>query len=126
MFKITTDPRTTRVGKILRDANLDELPQLWNVLKGDMSLVGPRPLSIEEMRFSPRWRDARLSMRPGMTGLWQVEAHTKIHFSEWILNDVAYVNNASTRLDLEILLKTACKSVSNVIHLFKGGRLHEK
>lgn len=125
VFKIAADPRTTRVGKILRDTNLDELPQLWNVLKGDMSLVGPRPLSIEEMRFSPRWRDARLSVRPGMTGLWQVKAHTNVRFSEWIINDMAYVNNASPWLDLEILLKTAWKSISNVINLFKGGQPHE-
>ncbi len=87
VFKIAQDPRVTRLGKLLRDTNLDELPQFWNVLKGEMSLVGPRPLAIEEMRFSPRWRDARLSMRPGMTGLWQVKAHTKTEFNEWILHD---------------------------------------
>lgn len=120
VFKIAQDPRVTRLGKILRDTNLDELPQLWNVLKGDMSLVGPRPLSKEEMRFSPRWRDARLSMRPGMTGLWQMKAHTKTSFNEWILNDLAYVNDASLWLDLKILWKTALKSVNNVINLFKS------
>lgn len=127
VFKIACDPRVTRVGKILRDTNLDELPQLWNVLKGEMSLVGPRPLSIEEMRFSPRWRDARLSMRPGMTGLWQVMAHTKTQFNEWILNDLTYVNEACFWLDVKILWKTALKSVANVLNLFnrREPQVHE-
>lgn len=123
VFKIAQDPRVTRLGKLLRHSNLDELPQLWNVLKGEMSLVGPRPLSIEEMRFSPRWRDARLSMRPGMTGLWQVRAHTKTQFNEWILNDLTYVNEASLWLDMKILWKTALKSVTNVLHLFNHREL---
>ncbi|MCX5893190.1 MAG: sugar transferase [Deltaproteobacteria bacterium] len=119
VFKINQDPRVTRVGKLLRNTNLDELPQLWNVLKGEMSLVGPRPLSTEEMRFSPRWRDARLSMRPGMTGLWQVKAHTKTQFNEWIVNDLTYVNEACFWLDVKILWKTALKSVANVLNLRK-------
>jgi lipopolysaccharide/colanic/teichoic acid biosynthesis glycosyltransferase len=118
VFKILQDPRVTRVGKILRTTNLDELPQLWNVLKGDMSLVGPRPLAAEETRFSPRWRDARLSMRPGLTGLWQIEAHTKTQFNEWILHDLTYVNEASLWLDLKILWKTVLKSVANLFNLF--------
>ena len=118
VFKIAQDPRVTRLGRLLRDTDLDELPQLWNVLKGEMSLVGPRPLAIEEMRFNPRWRDARLSMRPGMTGLWQVKAHTKNEFNEWILHDLTYVNEASLWLDVKILGKTALRSVTNVLHLF--------
>ena len=118
VFKIAQDPRVTRLGRLLRDTNLDELPQLWNVLKGEMSLVGPRPLAIEEMLFNPRWRDARLSMRPGMTGLWQVKAHTKNEFNEWILHDLTYVNAASLWLDVKILGMTALRSVTNVLHLF--------
>ena len=111
MFKIILDPRTTRVGRILRDTFLDELPQLYNVLKGDMSLVGPRPLSLEEMRYNPKWRDARLSMRPGMSGLWQVEAHSKVFFNDWLVNDLEYVQQCSLGLDLKILLKTMKKVV---------------
>jgi lipopolysaccharide/colanic/teichoic acid biosynthesis glycosyltransferase/NDP-sugar pyrophosphorylase family protein len=106
MFKITADPRITRVGSFLRATNLDELPQLWNVLRGDMSLVGPRPLSMDEMRYNPRWRDIRLSVRPGLTGLWQVEAHSKVSFADWIRWDLYYVPNLSPWLDLKILLKT--------------------
>lgn len=119
MFKISRDPRITRVGQFLRDTNLDELPQLWNVLKGDMSLVGTRPLSMEEMRYNPRWRDARLSVRPGMTGLWQVEAHTKLKFNYWILHDLDYVQNISPGLDLKILGKTGCKVFRDFIKVAK-------
>lgn len=122
VFKITRDPRTSRLGRILRDTNLDELPQLWNVLRGEMSLVGPRPLAREELQFSPRWRDARLSMRPGMTGLWQVNAHSKTDFNEWIIHDLVYVNQASFQLDLEIFLKTFGKSLAGVINLLRPKR----
>ena len=106
MFKIIGDPRVTRVGRFCRATNLDELPQLWNVLRGDMSLVGPRPLSMDEMRYNPQWRDIRLSVRPGLTGLWQVEAHSKVSFAEWIRWDLYYVPNLSLWLDLKILFKT--------------------
>jgi len=115
MFKIISDPRITRLGKILRDTNLDELPQLWNVLKGDMSLVGPRPLSMDEMRYNPKWRDVRLAVRPGMTGLWQVEAHTKVFFNEWLLNDLEYARRCSLGLDLQILLKTLKKTLGGLL-----------
>lgn len=106
MFKIIGDPRITRVGRFFRATNLDELPQLWNVLRGDMSLVGPRPLSMDEMRYNPQWRDIRLSVRPGLTGLWQVEAHSRVSFADWIRCDLYYVPNLSPWLDLKILFKT--------------------
>ncbi|MBI4527271.1 MAG: sugar transferase [Deltaproteobacteria bacterium] len=110
MFKIIDDPRNTRVGRFLRATNLDELPQLWNVLLGDMSLVGPRPLSMDEMRYNPYWRDVRLSVRPGLTGLWQVKAHSKTSFADWIRYDLYYANNLSPWLDLKILAKTFLNS----------------
>lgn len=116
MFKIVNDPRITTVGKFLRNTNLDELPQLFCVLKGDMSLVGPRPLSFDEMRYNPRWRDARLAVRPGVTGLWQVEAHTKLEFNEWIRQDLDYVHNVSLFLDLKILFRTLTKAFFDLIH----------
>jgi lipopolysaccharide/colanic/teichoic acid biosynthesis glycosyltransferase/NDP-sugar pyrophosphorylase family protein len=106
MFKIVADPRITRVGRFLRATNLDELPQLWNILRGDMSLVGPRPLSMDEMRYNPRWRDIRLSVRPGLTGLWQAEAHTELSFADWIRYDIHYVRKVSPWLDLKILFKS--------------------
>ncbi len=111
MFKIMADPRMTRVGRFLRATNMDELPQLWNILRGDMSLVGPRPLSMDEMRYNPRWREIRLSVRPGLTGLWQAEAHTKLSFADWIRYDTCYVRRMSPWLDLKIVLKTALKSI---------------
>ena len=107
MFKISKDPRVTRVGRFLRRSSLDELPQLVNVLKGEMSLVGPRPLRMEEMAFSPSWRDLRLRVRPGMTGLWQVSGRTRIAFDQWIAYDVEYIRNQSLWLDLKILWRTA-------------------
>ncbi len=106
VFKIQHDPRVTRVGKLLRKTSLDELPQLVNVLVGHMSLVGPRPLVMEEMRFPKRWRDARLTVKPGMTGLWQVEGRGGKAFHYWVSNDLAYVESRSLRLDLRILLHT--------------------
>lgn len=109
MFKIISDPRVTRVGRILRATNLDELPQFWNVLLGDISLVGPRPLAMEEMRLNPQWRDTRLSVPPGITGYWQIEAHDKVHFAEWIRCDIDYVRNFSFWLDMKILLRTIFK-----------------
>jgi lipopolysaccharide/colanic/teichoic acid biosynthesis glycosyltransferase/NDP-sugar pyrophosphorylase family protein len=112
-FKLTFDPRVTRVGKLLRDTNLDEIPQLINVLSGDMSLIGPRPLAMDEMCYNPIWRDARLSVAPGLTGLWQVEAHSKAQFSEWIRHDLAYAKNASSLFDAKIFFRTLNKFMAD-------------
>lgn len=106
MFKISNDPRITKLGRILRSTSIDELPQLFNVLKGEMSLVGPRPLITDEMKFSPNWRDIRLSVKPGMTGLWQVEARSTLSFQDWIKYDVDYVKNRFLWNDIKILFQT--------------------
>lgn len=106
VFKLENDPRVTRVGTFLRKSSLDELPQLVNVLKGDMSLVGPRPLVMDEMKFSPSWRSIRLKVKPGITGMWQVEGRGGVSFHDWISYDVQYVKNQSLFLDFKILLKT--------------------
>ncbi|MGB4066623.1 MAG: sugar transferase [Nitrospira sp.] len=106
MFKMAQDPRVTRAGRFLRSSSLDELPQLFNVLRSQMSLVGPRPLAMGEMRFAPSWRDARLSVKPGMTGLWQVSGRSEAAFHDWIRYDMQYVRNFSLWLDAKILLKT--------------------
>ncbi len=106
MFKLVDDPRITRVGKFLRKTSLDELPQLLNVLKGEMSLVGPRPLIMDEMKFSPSWRSIRLKVKPGITGLWQIQGRSEASFHDWIRHDVYYVKNQSLWLDIKILLKT--------------------
>ncbi|MBC01991.1 MAG: hypothetical protein CMJ34_01630 [Phycisphaerae bacterium] len=106
---IENDPRVTRVGNVLRKFQLDELPQFWNVLRGDMSIVGPRPSPDRENQFCPAWREMRLSVRPGITGLWQVE-RTRApgeDFQEWIKYDIEYVRTASFSQDLLIILKTA-------------------
>ena len=106
VFKLENDPRVTRVGGFLRKTSLDELPQLINVLKGEMSLVGPRPLVMDEMKFSPSWRSIRLKVKPGVTGMWQVEGRGGVSFHDWIRYDVYYVKNQSLLLDVKILFKT--------------------
>jgi lipopolysaccharide/colanic/teichoic acid biosynthesis glycosyltransferase/NDP-sugar pyrophosphorylase family protein len=106
VFKIEHDPRSTRLGRFLRRYSIDELPQLWNVLKGDMCLVGPRPLAAREMRFCPAWRDVRLKVRPGVTGLWQISGRSKSSFHDWIRLDIEYVRSQSTWLDFRTLFKT--------------------
>lgn len=107
-FFIENDPRITRVGKVLRGLQLDEIPQFWNVLLGHMSVVGPRPSPYSENQYCPGWREARLSVRPGVTGLWQVRRTRAdgADFQEWIRYDIEYVERASFGLDLYIIWKT--------------------
>lgn len=110
-FFIADDPRLLRCGKLLRRLQLDELPQFWNVLLGHMSVVGPRPSPDKENQFCPAWREARLSVRPGVTGLWQVRRtrEPETDFQEWIRYDLEYVQHESWRLDLWIILQTIKK-----------------
>jgi lipopolysaccharide/colanic/teichoic acid biosynthesis glycosyltransferase len=107
-FFMQDDPRLTRVGKVLRKYKVDELPQFFHVVRGEMSLVGPRPSPFRENQFCPAWREARLGVRPGITGLWQVmRTRRPTHdFQEWIRYDVQYADEISWRLDLRILAKT--------------------
>jgi lipopolysaccharide/colanic/teichoic acid biosynthesis glycosyltransferase len=107
-FYIQDDPRTTRVGKLIRKLQIDELPQFFNVLAGHMSVVGPRPSPFNENQVCPAWREARLSVRPGVTGLWQVSRTRQpgLDFQEWIRYDLEYVENASWGLDLRIIWDT--------------------
>lgn len=106
VFKSKADPRVTTVGRILRRFSLDEIPQFWNVLKGDMSLVGPRPPIPEEVASYHRWHRRRLSMKPGMTCLWQISGRNNIDFDRWMQLDLQYIDNWSPTLDLKILLRT--------------------
>ena len=105
-FKITNDPRITKVGNILRKTSLDELPQLVNVIKGEMSLVGPRPaLPAEVAQYEP-WHRQRLEVSPGMTGLWQISGRSHLSFEEGCLLDIYYIENWSLGMDVTILLRT--------------------
>jgi lipopolysaccharide/colanic/teichoic acid biosynthesis glycosyltransferase len=107
MFKIKEDPRITGVGAVLRTLSLDELPQLFNVLRGDMSLVGPRPLIFAETAgLEQDWHERRLDLRPGMTGLWQISGRSNIPFHEMVRFDYQYVAGWSLARDAEILLAT--------------------
>ncbi|HEX9442520.1 MAG TPA: sugar transferase, partial [Candidatus Binatia bacterium] len=112
VFKLANDPRVTPLGRWLRRTSLDELPQLINVLKGDMSLVGPRPLPLAETAGIKGPLRRRFSMKPGMTGLWQSSGRSSVDFHDWMRLDLEYVDNWSLRLDLKILLKTVLAVVS--------------
>ena len=105
-FKVERDPRVTRVGRFLRRASLDELPQLWNVLRGQMSLVGPRPPLPREVANYDVWHRRRLSMKPGMTGLWQIGARRNPEFDHWVQKDLEYIDRWSFWLDLKIIART--------------------
>jgi exopolysaccharide biosynthesis polyprenyl glycosylphosphotransferase len=108
VFKVTNDPRVTPLGKFLRKYSLDELPQLFNVLRGEMSLVGPRPLPVDEVkRFNDLSHRRRLSVKPGLTCLWQVSGRNQItDFKDWVRLDLDYIDNWSLWLDVKILLLT--------------------
>jgi lipopolysaccharide/colanic/teichoic acid biosynthesis glycosyltransferase len=106
MFKMKNDPRITRVGKFIRKTSLDELPQLWNVLRGHMSLVGPRPPLLREVQEYTPYEMARLSVTPGCTGLWQVSGRNSLGFAEMVEMDLQYIAWRSLRMDLRIIGKT--------------------
>jgi lipopolysaccharide/colanic/teichoic acid biosynthesis glycosyltransferase len=106
VFKMKTDPRVTRFGRFLRKSSLDELPQLVNVLLGHMSLVGPRPPIPSEVEKYEPWQRRRLSMRPGLTCIWQISGRNEVGFEKWMAMDLEYIDNWSLWLDFKILLKT--------------------
>jgi len=106
-YKLLADPRITRVGKFLRRTSLDEVPQLLNVMMGDMSIVGPRPPIPYEVEAYELWHRKRLDMKPGMTGLWQVSGRNRLPFEEMVRLDLFYIENWSLLLDLKIILRTA-------------------
>ena len=112
VFKIRSDPRITRIGHIIRKYSLDELPQLWNVLRGEMSLVGPRPPIPDEVtRYYP-WQRERLAVKPGLTCTWQVSGRSDIPFDEWMQMDIEYVRTRGLLMDLKLLLLTVPAVIS--------------
>ncbi len=106
MFKIKEDPRITKIGKVIRKTSIDELPQLINVLKGDMSLVGPRPSLPNEVKEFEPWMLKRLEVKPGLTCYWQVMGRNSIDFENWMKLDIKYVNERSFWLDIKLIFKT--------------------
>lgn len=106
MFKIREDPRITRIGKFIRKTSIDELPQLFNVLRGEMSIVGPRPPITREVLNYGIWHNLRMSVKPGMTGLWQISGRNNIGFDEMVRLDLKYIRERCFFYDLKIILKT--------------------
>jgi len=106
VFKIKNDPRVTRIGRFLRRTSLDEIPQFINVLKGEMAVVGPRPPISKEVEHYQRWQQRRLSMKPGITCIWQVSGRNNIPFEQWMKMDMQYIDTWSLKLDFVIILKT--------------------
>lgn len=106
MFKMKNDPRVTKIGRFIRKTSVDELPQLWNVLKGDMSLVGPRPPLLREVNEYTNYQMQRLLVTPGCTGIWQASSRNSVGFEEMVEMDLYYIRNRSLFLDLKIILKT--------------------
>jgi lipopolysaccharide/colanic/teichoic acid biosynthesis glycosyltransferase len=105
-FKIKFDPRITRIGKFIRITSLDELPQLWNVIRGEMSLVGPRPLPIDEAGAADQWQQRRLDVTPGLTCIWQIKGRSRVTFDEWCRMDISYIRRRNIAHDLSILFQT--------------------
>lgn len=106
MFKIKDDPRVTKIGKFIRKTSIDELPQLFNVLKGDMSLVGPRPSLPKEVEKFDNWMMTRLEVKPGLTCYWQVSGRNDIDFEDWMKLDIKYVRERNTLVDIKLIFKT--------------------
>jgi lipopolysaccharide/colanic/teichoic acid biosynthesis glycosyltransferase len=106
VFKITDDPRVTRIGRFLRKTSFDELPQFYNVIIGDMSVVGPRPPIPSEVEKYKLWQKRRLTMKPGITCTWQVSGRNNIHFNEWVKLDLEYIDNWSLTRDAVLIFKT--------------------
>ena len=105
-FKIKSDPRITRIGKFIRATSIDELPQLWNVIRGEMSLVGPRPLPIDEAGAADQWQQRRLEVTPGLTCIWQIKGRSRVTFDEWVRMDINYIRRRNIAHDLSILFQT--------------------
>ena len=106
MFKMKDDPRVTKVGKFIRKTSIDELPQLWNILKGDMSLVGPRPSLPKEVAQFDEWMYKRLEVKPGLTCYWQVSGRNNIDFEDWMKLDIRYVQERNLWVDIKLIFKT--------------------
>ncbi|UCE04258.1 MAG: sugar transferase [Candidatus Latescibacterota bacterium] len=106
VYKLTWDPRITGIGRFLRRTSLDELPQLINVLRGDMSIVGPRPPVVYELEHYQDWHKRRLGAKPGITGLWQVSGRSSVPFDEMVQLDLYYIDHRSTSMDLRIMART--------------------